>query len=326
VQLPIEVRCAVEKLAGRIPASVLKRAVAAMTEHYRDRRSTASLGLSSEEKLAAYLVTRLPATYAAAFAVFREVSRRLGDVPMTSLLDLGAGAGATSLAAGAVFPALGRCTLIESDRAFAEVAAKLVAQAEVRVADVRLGGFPGPYDLVVAGYLLGELTEQERRVLLERAWRAARVALVVLEPGSSAGFALVRDLRDHLLGLGARMIAPCPGEASCPMPSGDWCHFGQRVERTSLHRRMKEGALGYEDEKFSYVALAKQEVRRAEARIIRRPEHSPGLVQLVLCAGDEVSAARITRRNPAVFRAARKAQWGEEWSPGMTLVGERTCS
>jgi len=164
------------------------------------------------------------------------------------------------------------------------------------------------------------------QVLLERAWQAARVALVIIEPGSPAGFAVVRNLRDHLLGLGARMVAPCPGEGLCPMPSGDCCHFGQRVERTSLHRRMKEGALGYEDEKFSYVALAKKEIRRAEARIIRRPEHSPGLVQLVLCAGDQVRADRITRRNPVLFRAARKAEWGDEWGQCMTAKGEPPCS
>ena len=98
------------------------------------------------------------------------------------------------------------------------------------------------------------------------------------------------------------------------MPEDDWCHFMQRVERTSLHRRMKNAALGYEDEKFSYIAVARQEILRAGARIIRRPQQSPGLVQLTLCSGDTIRPERVTRRDPQLFRAARKAEWGDEWS------------
>ena len=51
----------------------------------------------------------------------------------------------------------------------------------------------------------------------------------------------------------------------------DWCHFAQRLERTSLHRHLKSGELGYEDAKFSYMVAAKEEVARVKARIIRHP-------------------------------------------------------
>ncbi|MFB3776503.1 MAG: small ribosomal subunit Rsm22 family protein [Bryobacteraceae bacterium] len=326
MQIPADVRGVIEEIVARIPPAALRRAVAAMTAHYRGHGRTGSLDLAAEERLAAYLVTRLPATYAAARAAMREVYRRVGDAPIVSMLDLGAGAGAATLAARRVFPALGRCTLIERDRAFAGVAGKLVPGADVRVADVRRFHPPDACDLVVMGYMLGELPERDRHAMVERAWQAARVALLVLEPGSPAGFEIVRLARDQLLRSGARMIAPCPGEGSCPMPPGDWCHFGQRVERSSLHRRMKGGTLGYEDEKFSYVALARQEVHRAQARIIRRPAQSPGLVHLTLCSGAAILSERISRRNPALFRAARQAGWGDEWRPCMMAEGDPTCS
>jgi ribosomal protein RSM22 (predicted rRNA methylase) len=137
---------------------------------------------------------------------------------------------------------------------------------------------------------------------------------VIVEPGSPAGFAVVREIRDHLLAKGACLAAPCPHTGPCPIVAPDWCHFAARLERTSLLRRMKHAALGYEDEKFSYVILTKTEVARAGARIIRRPEHRPGLIQLTLCRGDAIRTEGFTRRNPSAFRSARQAQWGEEWT------------
>jgi ribosomal protein RSM22 (predicted rRNA methylase) len=315
VQLPPEIISVVEEISGRVSFANLKQACAALTAHYRGRGVTARLSLTPEEKLAAYLVTRMPATYAAASAVLRELHRRLGDPSVISLLDLGAGPGAASLAARAAFPALERFTLIEPDRDFARAATRIMPGADVWTVDARRCEFPETYDLVLASYMAGELSETDRNGLVERAWKGARVAMVIIEPGSPAGFAVVRAVREQLLDLGAHIAAPCPREGRCPIPEGDWCHFAQRVERSSLHRRMKDAALGYEDEKFSYIAATRCETHRAVARIIRRPEQSPDLVQLSLCAGDALRAERVTRRNPQLFRAARKAGWGDEWNP-----------
>src|SRR5450759_3592794 len=96
-----------------------------MSAHYRGRERTASLALSPQAKTAAYLVTRLPATYVAARAVLSELKHRLGNVSITSLLDLGAGPGAATLAARSLFPAL-TATLVEADGAFTAIARELL--------------------------------------------------------------------------------------------------------------------------------------------------------------------------------------------------------
>jgi ribosomal protein RSM22 (predicted rRNA methylase) len=136
-------------------------------------------------------------------------------------------------------------------------------------------------------------------------------ALVLIEPGTPRGFALIRKVRRELLAAGARMVAPCPAETECPMADPDWCHFAARVERTSLHRRIKGGELGYEDEKFSYVALARSAVELAEARIIRHPQHRPGSIEIETCTAGGLSSERIFKRDRDRFRAARKAAWGD---------------
>jgi len=95
------------------------------------------------------------------------------------------------------------------------------------------------------------------------------------------------------------------------MPADDWCHFGARLERSALHRRLKDGDLSYEDEKFSYVALAKSPCETVPARIIRRPEHSPGKIQLLICKDGRVDERNILKRDKDAFRQARKASWGD---------------
>jgi ribosomal protein RSM22 (predicted rRNA methylase) len=315
VQVPPDLREYIAAQAQRVPFAELESACAAMSAHYRGRERTSSLALSPRAKTAAYLVTRLPATYVAAHAVLSELKRRLGNLSITSVLDLGAGPGAATLAARSLFPAL-TATLVEADGAFTAIARELLPGTTLLTQDLRSAMDYPRHDLVVASYSLGELSPAHRLNVVECAWQAARVVLVLIEPGSPAGFAVVREIRDHLLAKGACMAAPCPAEGPCPIRAPDWCHFAARLERTSLLRRMKHAALGYEDEKFSYVILAKSEVARASARIIRRPEHQPGLIQLTLCRGDAIRAERVSRRNPSAFRSARQAQWGGEWPEG----------
>jgi ribosomal protein RSM22 (predicted rRNA methylase) len=302
VQLPVNVRRLIEERAEATGFAVLRRAATAMSEAYRDGRVAR---LSDAERTTAYLVTRMPATFAAAHSVLREVRMRIGAV--ASVLDIGAGTGAASLAARECFPEAKTITMLERDSALAEVARQWLPEASLLSQDAtRVTIFP-PHDLVIAAYALGEMGGG----MTARLWQAARVALVMIEPGTPRGFSLIRGIRDELLGAGAHMIAPCPAATACPLVDPDWCHFAARVERSSMHRRIKDAELGYEDEKFSYVALAREPVALAGSRIIRRPRHHPGLIELETCTPAGVRSLRVTKRDREAFRAARKAGWGD---------------
>ena len=301
VQLPVAIRQQIEEHADAVGFPALQRAAVTLSDAYREGRTAK---LTGPERTAAYLVTRMPATYAAAHMVLREVAARIG--PIASILDAGAGTGAASLAARALFPDA-QITLLERDASFAAAAREFLPDAALMPSDIaRVNPLP-LHDLVIAAYSLGEFGGE----LAERMWQAARVAMVVIEPGTPRGFSLIRQVRGELLAGGARMIAPCPAETPCPMVDPDWCHFAARVERSSLHRRVKGGELGYEDEKFSYVAVARQPVELPEARIIRHPRHHPGLIEIETCTAAGLRSAQVTRRDKERFRAARKAAWGD---------------
>jgi ribosomal protein RSM22 (predicted rRNA methylase) len=309
VQLPDHIRSLIEARADAIGFPALKRAAAELSTAYRaDQR----FSLRTAEHIAAYLITRMPATYAAANAVMAEVHRRLSGVVIDSVLDVGAGTGAATLAVQQWFEP-SRITLVEREEAIANAARKMLPHAEIRASDfTKIEAFP-PHDLVIASYALGEAKDPD---VAARLWRAAQVAFVVIEPGTPEGFSLIRRIRSDLLRCGARMLAPCPGEGPCPVVEPDWCHFGARVERSALHRRLKDAELNYEDEKFSYVVLGREAAPMAAARIIRRPEQRPGLIVLETCTPPGLETFRITKRDRERFRAARRAGWGDEWRSG----------
>jgi ribosomal protein RSM22 (predicted rRNA methylase) len=295
------VRRQIEEQADALGFPALQRAAAALSDAYREGRSAR---LSAEERTAAYLVTRMPATYAAAHTVLREVSVRIGAV--SSILDAGAGTGAASLAARDYFPDAS-ITLVERDLSFAAAARQWLPEATLLANDIaRIDKLP-PHDLVIAAYSLGEFGAE----IAARLWNAACIALVLIEPGTPSGFTLIRKIRTALLAAGAHMVAPCPAETECPIADPDWCHFAARVERSSLHRRVKGGELGHEDEKFSYLALSRRPVELPAARIIRHPQHRPGLIEIETCTPAGLRSERITKRDRESFRAARKASWGD---------------
>jgi ribosomal protein RSM22 (predicted rRNA methylase) len=305
VQLPAAIRRQIEEQADALGFPALQRAATALSDAYREGRIAR---LTGPERTAAYLVTRMPATYAAAHAVLHEAAGRIGAIG--SILDAGAGTGAASLAARAHFPDAS-IALLEKDPSFAAAARQWLPDATVLPTDIKSLTTLPAHDLVIAAYSLGEFGAQ----FAARLWQAARVALVLIEPGTPRGFALLRKVRADLLADGARMIAPCPVETACPLADPDWCHFAARVERSSLHRRVKGGELGHEDEKFSYVALARKPAGLAidlpSARIIRHPRHTPGLIEIETCTTTGLRSERITKRDRDRFRAARKAAWGD---------------
>ena len=315
MRLPEELRRAIEREVAAVDARLLPRAAREISQRYQKGEA---LALRSPAHLAAYLATRLPATFAANHRVFEEVAARMPGLAPRSLLDLGAGPGTSMWAAADVFPSLEKITLVEREAPLIALGRRVaagrrhpaIAAAEWRQQDILARAAGEPHDLVVISYALNEISDRASAQFLRAAWKAAAGLLLVIEPGTPAGFARVLAARTALLDRGAHLVAPCPHQQPCPMAGGDWCHFAVRLERSAAHRRLKQGALGYEDEKFSYVVAGRAPVEFPPARIVRHPLIRPGHIQLTLCTGKGLEQRTVTKSQKEAYWRARQATWG----------------
>jgi ribosomal protein RSM22 (predicted rRNA methylase) len=323
MRLPAELLNALQRETARVDRHKLIQAVAHLAEHYKAADFSAP-AITTEVHRAAYLAVRLPATYGAVRRVVSELCLRVPDAEIRSMLDLGAGPGTALFAATEELRHLRTATLVESDSEWLALGKRLAAQSQLPVIqqaqwlrqDLRSGLSCSAHDLVVISYTVGELSAVAAEAVLRKAWSCASNFLAVIEPGTRRGFAAVHAARSVLLANGARIVAPCPHQNACPMAaSGDWCHFSQRVERTSQHRQLKGGSLGYEDEKFSYLIATKSDVSPAAARIVRHPGKHSGHVQLSLCTTEgRIESRTVTRSSKSAYKSARQAEWGDPWT------------
>ena len=340
MELPPLLRAAVDRALSGRRAGDLAAVAAALSERYREERRDGRLHVTNDDDALAYLTVRLPATYAAVRASFAAINQARPDFAPKTALDIGAGPGTALWAALDCWPPLADVILIEASPAFRACGEALSRETPVprvawRTADVATNAIEdsidaAPRDLVTLAYVLNELAPDVRPPLLRRLWQATADTLVIVEPGTPAGWQRIIAARTYLIDAGAYLLAPCPHAHVCPLEhlpekrkpvfpkahattltSPDWCHFAARVARSRLHRLAKAAELSWEDEKFSYLAVSRQPAPVAAARVIARPRKGSGRVSLKLCRQDGSAGEQLfSRRDGQAFRRAWRSTWG----------------
>lgn len=314
--LPAELAAALEsKLHGLSRTDAARRA-ATISRTYRAGGGSAAIATQADAL--AYALARMPATYAAVIAALNALRQMRPDFAPKHLLDCGAGPGTASWACAEAFASLDAFTLLDSNPALRTLALDL-AQASPRLRAVRyepgdaLAKLPGatPADLVVASYVINEVSDAAREKLVALLWAKTADTLLVVEPGTPAGTRRILAARAMLIAGGAHVLAPCPHDDACPLVAPDWCHFAQRLRRSQAHRQLKAAELAYEDEKFSYVALSRIPVASRRARVLAQPLLSKIAVTAKLCTPDGVRIASAPRRDTAAYAIYRRLDWGD---------------
>jgi ribosomal protein RSM22 (predicted rRNA methylase) len=309
--LPPALSAAISALLEGVPRKDLAVAAEKMSAAYR--AGGTSRAITTPLDAAAYAVARMPATYAATLAAFEKLAQALPGFAPASLLDVGAGTGAASWAAQAEWPDIA-VTMLDHNPALRALARRLadsgpLAQAEILAGD--LGVEKPTADLVVAGYVLAELSEDRAAAVALDLWQSAQKALVLIEPGTPQGFARIRAARAALIEAGGTIAAPCTHNNKCPMAGDDWCHFSQRLPRSRDHMLLKGASVPFEDERYAYVAVSRTPVEHSAARILAPPlESKPGLT-FKLCDANGLRAQFAGSRDKENFHRVKKRGWGD---------------
>ncbi len=313
--LPAELRAALEeKLQGVSRAAAAERA-ALISRTYRQGGNSGAI--ASEADALAYALARMPATYAAVTASLNALCELKPDFAPNSLLDVGAGPGTAAWAAAEVFSSLRSFALLDANAALRTLALELCRDsARLKALTYHQGDAATlaraePADLVIASYMIGEIGEAERDALTERLWAKTSDTLVVVEPGTPAGYARIIGLRARLIASGAHVLAPCPHDGPCPLRAPDWCHFTQRLPRLRAHMQLKGAELPFEDEKFSYVVLTRALAARRPARVLAQPVVNKVEVSAKLCTADGLKNEKVPHRDKTTYARARRWRWGD---------------
>jgi ribosomal protein RSM22 (predicted rRNA methylase) len=323
MMLPRELRAAIEAQLDHVSLRGLTQAAEMLRERYREgEHSVPRRFVQSPEQTLAYAAYRLPSTYAALHSALYETSQRLRGWSPETLVEAGCGPGPAVWAASELWPSLEKATQLDADPRMLSIARTLgqasqrpvVQQANVQSFDLLADKAVLPQgDLVVAAYVLGELPAPSRAAVIDRLWASTRGVLVLVEGSkSSRGFDVILAARQRLIERGASIVAPCPGEGQCPKSGGDtWCHFAQRVERSQAQRILKEGFRSYEDEKFSYVAAARQSSTPIVGRVTLQPHVVSNVARIEVCGAAGLEQWSVPKSQKARFRRAKKLYWGE---------------
>ena len=318
VDLPPDLKSGIDRLLEGVSRKDLAQRAARLSDTYRGG-GTSHTAIGKTPDGLAYLLARLPATYAAVTASLLAVRQAMPDFAPQTLLDIGAGPGTASWAACRLWPSLKTVTLIDENAPLSTLAETLMqdsdnpALKQARfVKQTLLSAHLPSADLVIASYALGEFTAQAVHVLLPLLWNATEGVLVLVEPGTPDGYANIVTWRDKLLEQGALLAAPCPHQLACPIVPPDWCHFSQRLGRSRDHMAMKGATVPFEDEKFSYIAASRLPVTaRPAGRILAPPEVKKSGVVCKVCTDGKIISVIAPRRDREVYKASGKRKWGD---------------
>jgi ribosomal protein RSM22 (predicted rRNA methylase) len=327
MELPAPLRAAVDRALEGIPLAELQRAAGILSSRYRAELRDGRLHLDGDLAIKAYLATRLPATYAAVRTSLEAAAETLADFAPASLLDIGSGPGTALWAARDCWPSLTKARLVEASDAARKTGSALSDHLPGVTTDWVSGNAAKsldgslPADLVTMAYVLDELDPPTIAPLIERLWSLTQTLLVIVEPGTPAGWQRILTVRSQLIAAGAHVAAPCPHEAPCPLTQPDWCHFARRVARSRLHRLAKSGDAPFEDEKYIFIAAARQKVADRPSRVLAPPRQGKGRIELKLCQPDgAVAQAQLSKRDGDVYKVARRADWGDALEPTSDLI------
>ncbi len=285
-----------------------------ISKRYRSNSNTGKRLVTQKNEAIAYALSRMPATYAAVYDALQK-TLELNDINIDSVLDIGAGTGA---ATWAIYNKI-KCDTFycyEREQSMRAIGKQLMKGTDLEDAnwkefDIIENNIEKKCDLVVASYMLNEISMDKIDKALEKMWNATNKILLILEPGTPKGFEIIKYIRSYLLQKKANIIAPCSHGEKCEIQENDWCQFACRVQRSKIHKILKNGQAPYEDEKFSYIAFSKTKVNMADNRILRHPIINKGYTEFKICNKDGIKTIKISKKDGALYKESRKKSAGD---------------
>lgn len=316
VELPPTIRTVLEsQILEKYPLSALTQAAGEVSSRYRREGQGHNFQITSEVEALSYLAARMPATFAANTMVMSAIAKLYPAFAPTSVLDIGAGPGTSTIAARQYFDSVETAQLVEPNYHLKKAGVDYLSAplGNVTWTAGKLEEFKtqNAHDLVIVSYVLNEIEPKKLGSLVEKLWAACSGVLMILEPGTPQGAGVIQAVRDLAITQNINILAPCPHSGECPLAGIEtrWCHFSVRTSRSKLHKVLKGGDAGFEDEKFSYIVLSREATTPQKYRIIGHPSGTK-LREVQVCSPNGAETLQVSKSHP-LHKLSKKLEWGD---------------
>ena len=316
MKIPDLLEIAIEKEIQGIKITELKEAAKKLSDRYMNEKRTGQTLLSKEKEALAYSIMRMPATFCAVTTALRHTLNIANNCNIETVLDVGAGTGAATWAINELINP-NQIICLEREEAMRNVGQALMKHLEEKEKvqwineDITSTQHIKGADLIISSYMINELKQEERKKVIKKLLELESKMILIVEPGTPEGFKNIKEIQKIALEMGAYIIAPCTHQQICKLTENDWCHTTIRVERNKTHKLLKSADAPYEDEKFSYIAISKQNLGTAKSRILRHPIIETGKITLKLCTNGNIEQKTITKKEKEQFKQAKKKKCGD---------------
>lgn len=314
MEIPQELKDAITKEMNEIQTTEIIQEAQKISQKYRANDGKGKRFITRKSEAIAYAISRMPATYCAVYSAVKNTLKNY-DKKINTVLDIGAGTGTATWAVADLLNT-NQITCLEREKEMLKLGEKLMQEnsflqkVKWKEFDLVNDELTEKADFVVVSYVINELKEEDRKIVLSKLWNAVNQILLIIEPGTPEGFKHILEAREILLTGGAYIVAPCSHNKKCPIKDDDWCSFYVRVARSGIQRQAKKGELGYEDEKFSYIAFSKTPINNYKPRILRHPQINQGYVKVKLCAEDQIEEKVFSKKDGELYKMIRKLDAG----------------
>jgi ribosomal protein RSM22 (predicted rRNA methylase) len=324
----------------------------------KNRSEVGQRYLDREELAAGYLAYFFPVNFAKVQVLLDELPDDWPHRPCWSILDVGAGQGAASLACWDWLRRRGHggtpvhVTALDHSRAALDEAARLweayrreagAGPVQFTTAVQHVQKFAAtceppaghPFDLIVMANVLNELSSagpdpmQLRSLVLERllSLLPSDGTLLIVEPALRSSARALHETRDLLVARGACTVySPCLHDRPCPAlrKAEDWCHEERAWEPPDWIRQLdREVGFVKDALKFSYLILRKD----GRTIVPRRPNVYRVVSELRVLKGEKRAWLCHEDGRSEVGRLDRRATAAnaglDEWHRGAIVAVEQ---
>ena len=320
MELPVSLKEKINKKAEGKKQAELLEISKEISDKYINKSGRGRRLVTKDEEALVYSIARMPATYGAVYTSLNWSLENF-DEELNYVLDVGAGTGAASWAVSECLHNELKITCLEREEAMLNLGKEYMQNESASLnnaiwikQDVSNTEIKEKADLVISSYMLNEFSEETRIKAVQKLWNATNKLLLIIEPGTPESFKKMKRIREYLIECGGNVIAPCVHNQKCELPENDWCQFTCRISRSKLHKLLKGGDSPFEDEKFFYLAMSKDEkisTKKEFSRVLRHPKIETGKITLKLCGSNGIEEKMITKKQKDLFKMARKIESGD---------------